>query len=865
MNFIPLNRMLGRTSIARENSDSEYFYSLILAGEFLTKIVTLGLIAAVSDDPEHHKYRHLYGLTRADGVGDWGATLNDVLVGPTSQYIVLEARTEYEELTKKTTSGSWQYEALELLFDCVGTVHKDIDKLPLRAELRQWFTLFAVLRNKTKGHGAESSATHSKLVGSLSKSIELLYQNFNLFKRSWAFLHQNLSGKYRVSKISSDTTPFDPMKSTPSPSMPDGIYIYYGRPAIVALFESEPELTDFWIANGNFRKDSYELLSYISGDIKRGSGIDYLIPAGSLPPSETQGADTIELVGQTFSNLPPVPSDYIHRDKLEAELKRVILVQDRYPIITLVGRGGIGKTYLASRVLHDLADSGQFSAIFWFSARDLDLLSQGPKPVRPQVLTSRDIAKEFARLVEPDGWKEKSFDPTSYFQKSLFESQPPLHDMRIVFVFDNFETVDNPVEIFTWIDTYIRTPNKALITTRHREFKGDYPVEVTGMVQEEFDKLVDQTADRLGIGEMLTPRYSEELFRESDGHPYVAKILLGEVAKAQRLVGVNRIFADREHILDALFERTYANLSPVAKRVFLTLCNWRSVVPQLALEAVLLRPTNERMDVQRAIEELVQSSFIELAVSDSEDTIFLSVPLVAKLFGIPKLRVNPLRASIEADTQLLQLFGATSPTEIRRGMVPRIQSLIRHVNEHISGPNADLEEYIPILEFIARKHPATWVEIASIYETSLPKDQWLRSEQALRKYLEYNPSDINVWNRLLGIYRNIGDEQAEINALVSMCMEPDIPYEILSNTANALNRIFANMDLPLETEEKQIVVQQLASLMESRIDEADADDYSRLAWLCLHLRDREKAHEMANKGLSLEPNNQHCANVLRRL
>jgi hypothetical protein len=81
----------------------------------------------------------------------------------------------------------------------------------------------------------------------------------------------------------------------------------------------------------------------------------------------------------------------------------------------------------------------------------------------------------------------------------------------------------------------------------------------------------------------------------------VIKILLGEVAKAGELVKVERIVADSDEILKALFERTYSGLSPVAKRVFLTLCNWRSLVPQIALEAVLLRPSNEKMDVLSAL------------------------------------------------------------------------------------------------------------------------------------------------------------------------------------------------------------------------------------------------------------------------
>ena len=64
----------------------------------------------------------------------------------------------------------------------------------------------------------------------------------------------------------------------------------------------------------------------------------------------------MRVVGRCFANLPPLARDYIHRTELEAELES-ILSNDRNPLITLVGRGGIGKTSLALKVLHQLATS----------------------------------------------------------------------------------------------------------------------------------------------------------------------------------------------------------------------------------------------------------------------------------------------------------------------------------------------------------------------------------------------------------------------------------------------------------------------------------------------------------------------------
>ena len=283
------------------------------------------------------------------------------------------------------------------------------------------------------------------------------------------------------------------------------------------------------------------------------------------------------------------------RESLEKELYAV-LTNDGHPVITLVGRGGIGKTWLSLYVLDKVSRSGAFECILWFSSRDIDLLPTGPKLVKPHVLTIRDIADEFCRLVGCKTEGDSSRKTIASLQESLGRSSlgPTL------FVFDNFETVENPAELYRWLDTYIRLPNKILITTRVRESKGDYPVEMTGMTDPELEELVTNTALFLGIESLITEDYKKQLFDESAGHPYVVKILLGELAKDRKSRNVKRILATREDILEVLFDRTYTALSSAAQRVFLTLCNWRSTIPQIALEAVLLRPDNvDRMDSRK--------------------------------------------------------------------------------------------------------------------------------------------------------------------------------------------------------------------------------------------------------------------------
>jgi hypothetical protein len=865
MGMIPIDRMWERVEIARQDSDTSLFLSLLYCAEMILKIVAAGLVAAIEDDRERHRYRQAHRLVRADGIGDWASAVDDILTGPAAQHLVEEAREEQRELTSKNTMGTWQYDSVSSIHACICLIDPNCERLPAKVDGRRWLSLFATLRNKTRGHGAPPSELYCKLSPLLEKSIRTFADGFRLFKRPWAYLYRNLSGKYRVTKLTQPGTEFDTLKTRSAiVNLQDGIYVYFDQQAQVELMYSGVDALDFLFPNGAFNDKKFELISYITNSTREADASSYLSPATPLPESETQGIGSLEVQGKCFGNLPPVQHGYIHRSGLEIELSNA-LMNDRHPIITLVGRGGIGKTWLTLTVLHQVASDDRFAAILWFSARDIDLMPQGPKLVTPHVLTANDIASEFVRLVNPEDSREKGFNASKYLGQTMTNSSVG----PVLFVFDNFETARVPFELYSWIDTYIRLPNKVLITSRIREFKGDYPIEVLGMNEVESEDLINSTAELLGIKQLLTEDYRRELYQESSGHPYVMKVLLGEVAKIGRLAKVERIVATIDNILDALFERTYSGLSPVAKRVFLTLCSWRSTVPLLALEAVLLRPANERMDVANAAEELSRSSFVEISTSRQDNELFLTVPLVAAVFGKPKLATSPMRSAVEADLQLLHAFGATQQADIKWGITPRIEKLFRYIADRISQGKDTVDGHQPMLEFIARKYPPAWLLLARLHQELESARDLEKAKEATRRYIEHTPKDYahqeQAWSKLANLCQTTGDTVGEIHALVEMCQPSDVPFRTVSDAVNRVNALFIKQHFVLDSDEKRIVSQKLAQVMENRISEGDATDCSRLAWLFLRLQDEEKAQGIVELGISLDPENPHCKNLATRL
>ncbi len=101
MKFIPIDKMWERIETVGQDSDSSLFLSLMYLGEMITKIVTLGLVAAIGEDRDKHRYRQLHSLVRADSLGDWVKVVEDVLTGPSYQFLILEAKEEQRELTQR--------------------------------------------------------------------------------------------------------------------------------------------------------------------------------------------------------------------------------------------------------------------------------------------------------------------------------------------------------------------------------------------------------------------------------------------------------------------------------------------------------------------------------------------------------------------------------------------------------------------------------------------------------------------------------------------------------------------------------------------------------------------------------------------
>ena len=863
-----IEQLLQKSEKAKEDSDFYYFNSLLYTGEALVKTIIFGMLSAIKeeDDKDRHRYRLEYELVRKNSPGDCSRILEDILTGPASQHLLHEARKEQTELTQINGAETWQYQSILQLNEALQVLNIQSERLPIKSGLTRWFRMFAELRNKTRGHGATQSFVAGQVATPLADSINIIYKNFYLFERSWVHLYRNLSGKYRVSSLGNSAKEFDFLRKEKDHIYDNGIYIWWGRPKHIPFILSDPELSDFFIANGSFGKEHYELLSYNTDNRQKGETAGYLSLPGTLPESETKAHKELVVRGNCFTNAPDLATGYIERQELEHKLFN-LLIDDRRTVITLHGVGGIGKTSLTLCVLKKIYNENHYDGIIWFSARDIDLLPDRikVKQVHPDVFSKDDIAKCYSKLISPeDDINDKKFNHKGFFENELNKSST---FKACLFVFDNFETIQNPIEMFEWIDNHIRSPNKILVTTRLRDFKGDYPLEVSGMTEIESKKLIDQTAIDLQIDKSLVSDKSQKIISLSQGHPYIIKILLGELATTQ---DITRALSIQDKALTALFERTYANLTPTAQYAFMMLASWDSKVPKIALEAVLtvsFKDEEETTDIDKAIASLCRYSLAQ-KIKTKDQHEFIELPFTARTFGKKKVKISHYESKITEDVKLLQMFGAIGQNNISLNLYKRLEEFMRNVSNRIDKGES-FEKYESILNIVCQVYNPANLLLARFYMEQDTDSNLQKSQEKLELFLQENSNEnndaIKAWIMLSEIYKKMEDYIRYVHALIEMSKIETVYFWKISNGANEINRLLHSRQLDIEKVEKVKLIETLLDVLEKRKPEAKADDFSRMAWLALHTEQNTKAMQYVEHGLKLEPQNQHCLQLKDKL
>jgi len=621
------------------------------------------------------------------------------------------------------------------------------------------------------------------------------------------------------------------------------------------LLYTDWECKSFYVPNGGMtNKGRADYIDYADGKCEHRDMTRLLSPPAPPPPSETEGASTFDFYSNVLGNLPPVQRGYVERPVLQDELRKR-LEDTNHPIITLHGRGGIGKTSLALYMAHRLAKAEELTVdhIIWFSARDLELKPTGPTEVRRAVPSLEDVCKLLAEFVnmEPsmEGFAKLLHDPSSAGCDGM------------LFIFDNFETLDDPRGVHKFLDTHAHIPNKILITSRERAFKGDFPIEVGGMEFDEAKKLISKEAMLLGVNGIIDDNAIGQIHEYTDGHAYVMRVLVGEIAKDKRWVPLKSLIPRRSDLLDAVFERSFNKLTPDGRWVFLVVSGWRSVISEISLLVVV---GARELDVEAGIQECLNLSLITLQeLPDSTYCYF--APELARHFARKKLEGDPDRLEINEDLHILQQFGPLNFNQIRS--TNRQHFVEAFVNNSLHDgrtmDDAQLQVRDNLLVRIAELCTFAWQEVASFRREFELGDE--KEAYALRRAVEERPYDKEVWLARARHAKKMSDESTWLASLVSAVEADPKDVKLILRVASILCSYVDRHKLDIPQTRRGAYLASVRSHMENIATELSADGLSRLAWLFLQEGDTDNAWKYANIGLKRDPTNNYCTRMVERL
>lgn len=282
----------------------------------------------------------------------------------------------------------------------------------------------------------------------------------------------------------------------------------------------------------------------------------------------------------------------------QEELRRVKkAIKGPYPVVSVLGDGGIGKTSIALKAAYDLLEdpTQPFEAIVWVTAKATMLTTHEIQQINGAIKTSLGLfAKAADELAGGD-----SGDPV----RDVLEY---MENFRILLVLDNLETVlDNRLREFL-----LELPNgsKVLITSRI-SLGIENPVQLAPLSLEDSARLLRALARIRNVSQLtgLDQEVIEVLASQMTGHPayirwFVAGIQAGK--RPEDLVGKNEL------LLDFCMSNVYEYLKDDARGALRSM----QVLPGGRNQAEIAYLNDlTAASTQAALLELLTTNFVQMA------------------------------------------------------------------------------------------------------------------------------------------------------------------------------------------------------------------------------------------------------------